>query len=207
MAAVIAKFNLLLISSWMQSWFQSAEITNKMQPCNRIYYSKVYWRLNMFRAAHHSSSGAPNCKCSLWFIFSHPALTTAGHHMCIYTRGCKYSLELLMMSGVPLETCWAFSKLWNNKFYYKAASCWLFLLILTTMHTDPWISKLVCYSCSQHFNFDTYSKTLLSCIPFMRHKLLVLSACTSRTTSLLADNKASQFFFIASIISPNKFPH
>ena len=29
-----------------------------------------------------------------------------------------------MMSGVPLETCWAFKKLWNNKFYYKAASCW-----------------------------------------------------------------------------------
>jgi hypothetical protein len=24
-----------------------------------------------------------------------------------------------MMSGVPLETCWAFNKLWNNKFYYK----------------------------------------------------------------------------------------
>jgi hypothetical protein len=31
-----------------------------------------------------------------------------------------------MMSGVPLETCWAFKKLWNNKFYYKAASCWYF---------------------------------------------------------------------------------
>ena len=29
-----------------------------------------------------------------------------------------------MMSGVPLETCWAFNKLWNNKFYYKSASCW-----------------------------------------------------------------------------------
>jgi hypothetical protein len=39
-----------------------------------------------------------------------------------------------MMSGVPLETCWAFNKLWNNKFYYKVASCWLFLLIHTTMH-------------------------------------------------------------------------
>jgi len=38
----------------------------------------------------------------------------------------KYSLELLMMSGVPLETCWGFNKLWNNKFYYKAASCWYF---------------------------------------------------------------------------------
>ena len=23
------------------------------------------------------------------------------------------------MSGVPLETCWAFNKLWNNKFCYK----------------------------------------------------------------------------------------
>jgi len=30
------------------------------------------------------------------------------------------------MSGVPLETCWAFKKLRNNKFYYKAASCWYF---------------------------------------------------------------------------------
>jgi len=30
------------------------------------------------------------------------------------------------MSGMPLETCWAFNKRWNNKFYYKAASCWYF---------------------------------------------------------------------------------
>jgi hypothetical protein len=42
------------------------------------------------------------------------------------TRECKNSLELLMMSGVPLKTCWAFNKLWNNKLYYKAASCWCF---------------------------------------------------------------------------------
>jgi len=40
-----------------------------MQPCNRIYYSKIYWRLNMFRAAYRSSSGAPNCICILWFIY------------------------------------------------------------------------------------------------------------------------------------------
>jgi len=40
-----------------------------MQTCNRIYYSKIYWRLNMFRAAHRSSSGAPNCICSFWFIY------------------------------------------------------------------------------------------------------------------------------------------
>jgi hypothetical protein len=42
--------------------------TNKMQLCNRIYYSKVYWRLNMFRAAQRSSAGALNFICILWFI-------------------------------------------------------------------------------------------------------------------------------------------
>jgi hypothetical protein len=36
----------------------SVEITNKMQPCIRIYYSTIHWKLNMFRAAYHSSSGA-----------------------------------------------------------------------------------------------------------------------------------------------------
>jgi hypothetical protein len=49
--------------------YESVKITNKIEPCNRIYYSKIYWRLNMFRAAHRSSSGAPNCFCSLWFIY------------------------------------------------------------------------------------------------------------------------------------------
>jgi len=35
--------------------------------------------------------------------------------------------ELLMTSGVSLETRRAIKKHWNNKFYYKVASCWLFL--------------------------------------------------------------------------------
>jgi len=39
---------------------------NNMQLCNIIYYSKVFWRHNMFRAAHRSSSGALNSICSLW---------------------------------------------------------------------------------------------------------------------------------------------
>jgi hypothetical protein len=43
-------------------------------------------------------------------------------------------LELLMMSGVPLETCRAFNERWNNKFHYKVAFCWLFLLSHTSMH-------------------------------------------------------------------------
>ena len=50
----------------------SVEITNKMQPCNRIYYSEVYWRLKMFRAAHRSSSGALNCICRLQIQFRAP---------------------------------------------------------------------------------------------------------------------------------------
>jgi len=46
----------------------------------------------------------------------------------------QIQLELLMMSGVPLEICWAFNERWNNKFCYKVASCWLFLLNHTMMH-------------------------------------------------------------------------
>jgi hypothetical protein len=98
-----------------------------MQPCNRIYYSKIYRRLNVFRAAYRSSSGASNCICSFWFIYP------CGDRS-LSRLGGKYSLELLMMSGMPLETCWPFNKFWNNKFYYKVASCRLFLLIHTTMH-------------------------------------------------------------------------
>jgi hypothetical protein len=48
---------------------ESVEITNKMQPCNWIYFSNVYWSLTMFWAAHRSSSGALNCICSLWFTY------------------------------------------------------------------------------------------------------------------------------------------
>ena len=46
--------SLIFMVSYIVVW--TVEITNKMQPCNSIYYSKIYWRLNMFRAAclsHH----------------------------------------------------------------------------------------------------------------------------------------------------------
>jgi hypothetical protein len=48
-------------------WFSRNTI--KMQLCNRIYYFKVYWRLNIFRAAHRSSSGGLNCCCGLCVIY------------------------------------------------------------------------------------------------------------------------------------------
>jgi hypothetical protein len=40
-----------------------------------------------------------------------------------------------------LDRCWAFDKLWNNKFYYKVASGSLFLLIHTTMDGSMNIKK------------------------------------------------------------------
>jgi hypothetical protein len=83
----------------------------------------------MFRAAHRSSSGALT-------VFA-----TSGLHTPVVTgriqvkfplrldygrspqayvnQRLQIQLELLMMSGMPLEACWAFNERWNNKFYYK----------------------------------------------------------------------------------------
>jgi hypothetical protein len=68
-------------------WF--SRNTNKKQLCNRMYYSKVYWMLNMFRAAHRLSSGALTVFAASGLYTHvvtgrcHSALATAGHHMGI----------------------------------------------------------------------------------------------------------------------------
>jgi hypothetical protein len=127
-----------------------------MQPCNRIYYFTVHWRLNMFRAAYRSSSGAltvfaasglhthvvTGCR-QVWVGTSQfPFRLYYSRSPNVYVnQRLQIHLELLMMSGVTLETCWAFNKRWNNKFYYKVASCWLFLLSHTTMHGSMDIKK------------------------------------------------------------------
>jgi len=46
---------------------------------------------------------------------------------CVKPKAPITVSELLMMSSVSLETCWAIKKHWNNKFYYTVTSCWLFL--------------------------------------------------------------------------------
>jgi hypothetical protein len=74
--------SLAVDSSALGYWitmFQSIELTNQMQPCNRIYYSKVYWRLNMFRAAYRTSSGALNCIC-IWLVNSTDSYCDARIH-------------------------------------------------------------------------------------------------------------------------------
>jgi len=75
----------------------------------------------MFRAEYRSSSGALT-------IFA-----ASGLHMYVNQR-LQIQLELLMMSCMPLETCSAFNERWNNKFYYKFAPCWIFLLSHTAMY-------------------------------------------------------------------------
>jgi hypothetical protein len=106
--------------------------TNKMHLCNRIYYSKVYWRLNMFRAAHRSSSGAVNCICSLWFIY------TCGDRTLSRLSGKNFppnldngrsphgytNQRLQIQFRAPDDERCAARNMLNNKFYYKAASCW-----------------------------------------------------------------------------------
>jgi hypothetical protein len=118
--------------SWIRaSYSDSVEITNKMQPCNIIYYSTVHRRLNMFRAAYHSSAGALTVFAASEFTLR----LDHGQSPHVYVnQRLQIQLDPLMMSGMPLETCWAFNKLWNNKFCCKVASCWLFLLSHTMMH-------------------------------------------------------------------------
>jgi hypothetical protein len=66
-----------------------------------------------------------------WLLARQPA--AVNHDRCwqpqtyVKPKAAITVFELLMMSGVSLETCWAIKKHWNNKFYYTVASCWLFL--------------------------------------------------------------------------------
>ena len=92
--------------------------------------------------------------------------------------------ELLMMSGVSLETCWAIKKHWNNKFYYTVASCWLFLydlhkndnlhvvtlrqimlhvVTLRQIHTNR-IYKCECFLLAQFSSWNSNSCVLIGAI-------------------------------------------
>ena len=72
------------------------------------------------------SSGAGSCRQPQTYVKPEAEITV---------------FELLLMSGVSLETCWAIEKHWNNKFYYTVASCWLFLYDLYYV-ADPCTSSL-----------------------------------------------------------------
>jgi len=81
----------------------------------------------MFRAAYRSSSGGLT-------VFAASGLRTHVVTGCsqvwVGTVGTVPTQTWLR----PVTTRWAVSERWNNKFCHKVASCWLFLLIHTTMH-------------------------------------------------------------------------
>ena len=71
----------------------------------------------------------PCCLHKLWHSCQGPAQRSQRPATKTYVKpeAAITFFELLMMSGVSLETCWAIKKQWNNKFHYTVASCWLFL--------------------------------------------------------------------------------
>jgi hypothetical protein len=171
----------------------SGEITNQMQPCNRIYYSLVHWRLNMFRAAHRPSSGALTV-----FVASglHTHVVTGRSQVWVGTVStqtwlrpvttcvCKpeaVKTEPLMMNGVPLETCWAFNERWNNKFYYKVTSYWLFLLSHTAMHGSMSIKLFISINCSTCFRWFLHpSSGAQNCTYSVRYCQTSIATCCYR---------------------------
>ena len=82
--------------------------------------------------------------------------------------------ELLMMSGVSHETCWAIKKHKNNKFYYTAASCWFFLWDLcydARIHEHQTFKVLLKINCLMRFCELTavyLSYETLKCILFTK---------------------------------------
>jgi len=84
-----------------------------MQPCNRIYYSTVHWRLNMFRMAYRSSSGALT------------VFTASGLHMHMVTGRSQV--------WVGTESYYN-ARIYEHSIYYlQCTDLWTFNL-LSTMH-------------------------------------------------------------------------
>jgi len=114
----------------------------------------------MFRAVCRSSSGAPtvfaaSClhthvvtgRSQVWVGTEFPFRHDYGRSPHAYVNQMlQIQLGLLMMSDIPLETCWAFNVLWNNQFRYQVASCWLLLLSHTTMHGSMNIKNILRYN-------------------------------------------------------------
>jgi hypothetical protein len=127
----------------------------------------------MFRVVRRSSSGALTVyaasglhthvvtgRSQVWVGTEFPLRLDYGRLPQAYVnQRLQIQLVFLMMRGVPLETCWAFKERWNNKFCYKVASCWLFLLNHTAMHGSiniKWIFQL--YSYGPQLSIGNYEK-------------------------------------------------
>ena len=144
-----------------------------MQPCNRIYYSKIYWRLNMFRAAYRSSSRAPNCICSLWFIYPRGdrALSRLGENWPVPTQPGQRPVTKWVYKPEAANTIWS-SWWWavcRSKHVQPSINFGI-INSVTRLHlvgyfywfilrcTDPWILNFITvFTRARHF-FLTWAK-------------------------------------------------
>ena len=99
----------------------------------------------------------------------------------------QIQLELLMMNGMPLETCWVFNERWNNKFNYKVASCWLFIQSHTTVHGSMNIKFWLFIKCNNTFHFYMY--TIFNCLYIFFITFFSFSLFWFRRNSLLPHYK------------------
>jgi len=88
---------------------------------------KQHWQLLVFhtlKVVGRVVGGRCQAQCA-WQL----PLTTRPTTFHIWkTRGCQCSFRLLMMGGVSPETCRALYKYGIIKFWYIAASCWIFFM-------------------------------------------------------------------------------
>ena len=135
-----------------------------------LNYSKCFER----HTAHHQELRTVIAACGFTYVCgcrqlsclsgnwvpTQPWQLLATTNVC-KTRGCNYSFEFLMMSGVSLETFWAIKEHWNNKFHFTVASYWLFLYDLyydARIHEHQFyvISFLRCYKNAGSWSFRTW---------------------------------------------------
>ena len=127
--------------------------TNKMQPVTEFIILKLL-------KAQHVSNGVPLIIRSsklylqplMYILMWWPAVVQAGFPPKLDNGRLPHGYinqRLQIQFRAPdveryaaRKTRWAFNKFWNNKFYYKVASCWSFLLIHTRLHGPMNINPL-----------------------------------------------------------------
>ena len=132
----------------------------------------------MFRAVCRSSSGAPTvftasgllthvviARSQVWVGTGF--VVTAHSQVWVPTQTWLWAIitwvrepEAVNTVGAPdderrIATCWTFNVLWNNKFRYQVASCWLLLLSHTTMHGSMNIKKNCSWSIQSNRMWST----------------------------------------------------